>query len=60
MKINAALYKTTCFGVSALYAVVEGGLSAFAVGFVSPESFGLVRAGGPGRPKGARTLGGLA
>ena len=34
-------YKTTCFGVSALYAGVAGGLSAIAVGFVSPDSFGL-------------------
>ncbi len=41
MGINAALYKTSCFGVSALYAGVAGGLSAIAVGFVSPESFGL-------------------
>jgi branched-chain amino acid transport system permease protein len=41
MGINAALYKTTCFGVSALYAGWAGGLSALAVGFVSPESFGL-------------------
>ena len=41
MEINAALHKTTCFGVSALYAGVAGGLSALAVGFVSPESFGL-------------------
>jgi len=41
MGVNAALYKTTCFGVSALYAGVAGGLNAFAVGFVSPESFGL-------------------
>jgi branched-chain amino acid transport system permease protein len=41
MGVNAALYKTTCFGVSALYAGVAGGLSALAVGFVSPESFGL-------------------
>src|SRR5277367_6384512 len=41
MGINAALYKTTCFGVSALYAGVAVGLSALAVGFVSPESFGL-------------------
>src|SRR6478672_7135581 len=41
MGINAALYKTTCFGVSALYAGVAGGLSTLAVGFVSPESFGL-------------------
>jgi branched-chain amino acid transport system permease protein len=41
MGINAALYKTTCFGISALYAGVAGGLSAIAVGFVSPDSFGL-------------------
>jgi branched-chain amino acid transport system permease protein len=41
MGVNAAMYKTTCFGVSALYAGVAGGLSAIAVGFVSPESFGL-------------------
>jgi branched-chain amino acid transport system permease protein len=42
MGVNAALYKTTCFGISALYAGVAGGLSALAVGFVSPESFTLV------------------
>jgi len=42
MGVNAALYKTTCFGVSALFAGVAGGLSAVAVGFVSPDSFGLV------------------
>ena len=41
MGVDAALYKTTCFGVSALYAGVAGGLSAIVVGFVSPESFGL-------------------
>ncbi len=41
MGVNAALYKTTCFGISALYAGVAGALSALAVGFVSPESFGL-------------------
>jgi branched-chain amino acid transport system permease protein len=41
MGVNAALYKTTCFGISALYAGVAGGLSSIAVGFVSPESFGL-------------------
>jgi branched-chain amino acid transport system permease protein len=41
MGVNAALYKTSCFGVSALYAGVAGGLSAITVGFVSPESFGL-------------------
>jgi branched-chain amino acid transport system permease protein len=41
MGVNAALYKTTCFGISAFYAGVAGGLSAIAVSFVSPESFGL-------------------
>lgn len=41
MGVNAALYKTMCFGVSAFYAGVAGGLSAVIVGFVSPESFGL-------------------
>jgi len=41
MGVDAALYKTVCFGVSALYAGVAGGLDAVAVGFVSPESFGL-------------------
>ena len=41
MGVDAALYKTICFGVSALYAGVAGGLDAVVVGFVSPESFGL-------------------
>jgi branched-chain amino acid transport system permease protein len=41
MGVNAALYKTTCFGVSALYAGIAGGLSAIVVGFVSPDSFSL-------------------
>jgi branched-chain amino acid transport system permease protein len=41
MGVNAPLYKTTCFGISALYAGVAGGLSSIVVGFVSPESFGL-------------------
>jgi branched-chain amino acid transport system permease protein len=41
MGVDAALYKTTCFGISALYAGLAGGLDAIAVGFVSPESFGL-------------------
>jgi branched-chain amino acid transport system permease protein len=41
MGVDAALYKTITFGVSALYAGVAGGLDAVAVGFVSPESFGL-------------------
>ncbi len=41
MGIDAALYKTICFGISAFYAGVAGGIDAIAVGFVSPESFGL-------------------
>ena len=41
MGVDAALYKTICFGVSAFYAGVAGGLDAIAVGFVSPDSFGL-------------------
>ena len=41
MGVNAALYKTTAFGLSALYAGVAGGLSAYVVGFISPESFTL-------------------
>jgi branched-chain amino acid transport system permease protein len=41
MGIDAALYKTICFGISAFYAGVAGGLDAIAVGFVAPESFGL-------------------
>jgi len=41
MGIDAALYKTICFGISAFYAGVAGGLDAVAVGFVAPESFGL-------------------
>jgi branched-chain amino acid transport system permease protein len=41
MGVDAALYKTTCFGISALYAGAAGGLSAITVGFVSPDSFGL-------------------
>ena len=40
MGVNGPLFKTTCFGVSALYAGLAGGLSAIVVGFVSPESFG--------------------
>jgi branched-chain amino acid transport system permease protein len=41
MGVDAALYKTVTFGISAFYAGVAGGLDAIAVGFVSPESFGL-------------------
>ncbi len=41
MGINAALYKITTFGVSALYAGVAGALGAIAVQFVAPDSFTL-------------------
>ncbi|MBO0734961.1 MAG: branched-chain amino acid ABC transporter permease [Alphaproteobacteria bacterium] len=41
MGINAPLYKTLTFGVSALYTGVAGALGALAVQFVAPDSFGL-------------------
>ena len=41
MGVDAALYKTITFGISALYAGFAGGLDSVTVGFVSPESFGL-------------------
>ncbi len=41
MGVDAAFFKTACFGISAFYAGVAGGLDAIAVGFISPESFGL-------------------
>lgn len=39
MGINGPLYKTTAFGVSALYTGVGGALGAIAVQFVAPDSF---------------------
>ena len=39
MGINAALYKSLTFGVSALYTGVAGALAAIAVEFVAPDSF---------------------
>lgn len=39
MGIDVAHCKSMCFGVSAAYAGVGGGLSALAVQFVSPDSF---------------------
>jgi branched-chain amino acid transport system permease protein len=41
MGINAPLYKTLTFGVSALYTGVAGALSALVVQFVAPDSFNL-------------------
>lgn len=39
MGVNAALYKSLAFGVSALYTGVAGALSAITVAFVAPDSF---------------------
>jgi branched-chain amino acid transport system permease protein len=39
MGVNAALYKSLAFGVSALYTGVAGALSASTVAFVAPDSF---------------------
>jgi branched-chain amino acid transport system permease protein len=44
MGINLALYKTTTFGVSALYAGVAGALSAAIVQYVAPDSFTITLA----------------
>jgi branched-chain amino acid transport system permease protein len=41
MGINTALYKSTTFGVSALYTGIAGALSAIAVQFASPDSFAI-------------------
>jgi branched-chain amino acid transport system permease protein len=41
MGINASLYKTLTFGVSALYTGVAGALGALAVAFVAPDSFSI-------------------
>jgi branched-chain amino acid transport system permease protein len=41
MGVNAALYKSLTFGVSALYTGVGGAISAIAIQFVAPDSFGF-------------------
>ena len=41
MGVDAALIKTTTFGLSAAYTGVAGALSSIVIGFVSPDSFGL-------------------
>ena len=41
MGVDTALYKSLTFGVSALYTGVGGALSAIAVQFVAPDSFGF-------------------
>ncbi len=42
MGVNAALYKSLTFGVSALYTGVAGALGALAVQFVAPDSFNFL------------------
>jgi branched-chain amino acid transport system permease protein len=42
MGVNAALIKTTTFGISAAYTGIAGALSSIVIGFVSPDSFGLL------------------
>ena len=41
MGVNTSLYKSLTFGVSALYTGIGGALSALAIGFVAPDSFGF-------------------
>lgn len=41
MGIDTALYKTTTFGISAAYTGIAGALSAKAIAFVAPDSFGF-------------------
>jgi branched-chain amino acid transport system permease protein len=41
MGVDAALYKTTTFGISAAYTGLAGALMSLIIGFVSPDSFGL-------------------
>ena len=39
MGVNGAVYKSTAFGISALYTGIGGALGAIAVQFVAPDSF---------------------
>ena len=39
MGINTAMFKSTAFGISAMYTGVAGALSTLAIGFVAPDSF---------------------
>jgi branched-chain amino acid transport system permease protein len=41
MGVNAALYKSMAFGISAAYTGVAGALSALVVAFVAPDSFAV-------------------
>jgi branched-chain amino acid transport system permease protein len=42
MGIHNALYKSFCFGLSALYTGLAGSLAALSVGFVAPDSFNVL------------------
>jgi len=42
MGVNLTYYKTLAFAVSAFYTGVAGGLFAFILGFINPESFHLI------------------
>jgi branched-chain amino acid transport system permease protein len=46
MGIDLARYKTTTFGISAMYTGIAGGLSALTVQFVAPDSFGVLVSAG--------------
>ena len=41
MGIDTALYQTVTFGISAAYTGIAGALSASAIAFVAPDSFGI-------------------
>ncbi|MEY4580740.1 MAG: hypothetical protein RL701_5443 [Pseudomonadota bacterium] len=46
MGIDLARYKTTTFGISAMYTGVAGGLSALTIQFVAPDSFNILVSAG--------------
>lgn len=42
MGVNISYYKTLAFAISAFYTGIAGGLYAFILGFINPESFNLI------------------
>jgi branched-chain amino acid transport system permease protein len=42
MGIDLAIYKSTTFGISAMFTGIAGGLGALTVQFVAPDSFGVL------------------
>jgi len=42
MGVNLGYYKTLAFAVSAFYTGIAGGLYAFILGFINPESFHII------------------